>query len=287
MSCLSEGRSSTPSSTTPPRSARAAFSARLAAEVRGKWPALPDWLLRSSNGSAVGGEIGGCTRGAGDLVGWELEGFEAQIGVLEELRQAMHARDIASLLSAVSRVEAQQCETAELAEARQEALWKSLHDAIVEVEAAGSADFELSTAQQLLSDERLKESGQTALLLALRVADIDAWKAAMQLGEAAGLVDSELVWWAQAFHAKTALDQLELKEAALAKPASAVVATSSRGDLPPAVAPTAPSTTAVGFVVDVSACERRAQERRAVKQQRLEARKVVSRAKTHKRLGVN
>ena len=49
----------------------------------------------------------------------------------------MHARDISSLLSAAYRVEAQQCETAELAEARQEALWKSLHDAIVEVEAAG------------------------------------------------------------------------------------------------------------------------------------------------------
>ena len=105
------------------------------------------------------------------------------------------------------RVEAQQCETAELAEARQEALWKSLHDAIVEVEAAGLADFELSAAQQLLSDARLKESAQTALLLALRVADIDAWKAVMQLGETAGLVDSELVWWAQAFHAKNALDQ--------------------------------------------------------------------------------
>ena len=44
----------------------------------------------------------------GVVVDIGLEGFEAQAGALEELRQAMHARDIASLLSAVSRVEAKQ-----------------------------------------------------------------------------------------------------------------------------------------------------------------------------------
>ena len=54
-----------------------------------------------------------------------------------------------------------------------------------------------------LSDERLKDSAQTALLLAVQVPDIVALKAAVQLGEAAGLADSELL------SAKAALAQLE------------------------------------------------------------------------------
>ena len=84
----------------------------------------------------------------------------------------------------LARVAAMQFEAAEPVEARQ---------GLVE---GGSRPLRLS-------DERLKDSAQTALLLAVQVPDIVALKAAVQLGEAAGLADSELL------SAKAALAQLE------------------------------------------------------------------------------
>ena len=53
-------------------------------------------------------------------------------------------------------------------------------------------------ATQFLQGARLHESALTSLWLALRVADVAAWRAAVQLGEAAGLSDTELAWWTQA-----------------------------------------------------------------------------------------
>ena len=67
-----------------------------------------------------------------------------------------------------------------------------LQNAIMAAEAAGSEDNMPSAAKQFFSDELLKESAQMTLLLAVQVPDTDALIAAVQLGEAAGLLDSEL-----------------------------------------------------------------------------------------------